>query len=122
MKITHETIAGAVFIFERERGVRLSTVEARCIEDSGLAGLDPESIAHSLRNFVHLNLGNRDPLVASSVFALGKRSRPELKPFLVDVLRAALDCDPDLTYQILIAWKTVARQSSKRGRQRISAS
>ena len=57
--------------------------------------VDPEALDQALRAFVRANLRSKDPLVASCVFALGKRYALDLKRFLVEVLDAVVDTDDD---------------------------
>ena len=102
MKITNDSLIAAMFLFEKENGIKLDQNSIQEIEKEGLAKENPLDLVTAIKNYIELS-PNEDPLLGTAIFALGKRYDKNLKRFFVKILRRLLDSNPHALFQALIA-------------------
>jgi len=98
-----EDTLAAAFIFERENGRQLSTIDQSVVESSHFSQLTTDQVEKELMESVGKLLDSNTALVGSCLWALGKRTKNPDIHYFKSVLKVLVDSDIEAAYQALIA-------------------
>jgi len=103
MRISEDYLLAAAYKFELENGNDLGQEELSSIQECGLADIDPENVAESIRNYISDKSSPSPSYLGLAVFALGKQCNIRNKALFVELLKELLEKRSVEIYQAMVA-------------------